>query len=100
MIEGREDLRFTAETSHAFRIVREAVRQDLDRHLASELCVVCAVHLAHAAGRKETLDSICPQGRTRIERAPRGHQACRRSCRPGLDAALLVICQQRGNLAV
>lgn len=37
MVQRGKHLRFTLESSDALRIVDERVRQDLDRHVATEL---------------------------------------------------------------
>ena len=50
MIERGEYLRFSAEARKPIRIARERLRQDLQRHIAVELRVFGAIHLAHAAG--------------------------------------------------
>ena len=49
MIQRREDLRFALEAREAIGIVRERVRQDLDRDVAIQLRVARAIDLAHAA---------------------------------------------------
>ena len=49
MIQRRERLRFAREPREPIGIVRERVRQDLDRDVAIQLRVARAIHLAHAA---------------------------------------------------
>ena len=49
MIEDRERLRFAREPGQAIGIAGEGVRKDLQRDVAIQLRVVCAIHLAHAA---------------------------------------------------
>ena len=49
MIERGEQARFAREAGAAFRIGGEVRRQDLDRHVATELAVARAIDLAHAA---------------------------------------------------
>ena len=49
MIERSEDLRFALEAGKALWIVREGVRQNLQRHLATEFGVFRAIDLAHTA---------------------------------------------------
>jgi rhodanese-related sulfurtransferase len=48
MIQGREALRFARERRKAVRLVRERVRQDLERDIASELRIAGAIHLPHS----------------------------------------------------
>ncbi len=50
MIERREHLRFAAEPRQAIRIDREDLRQHLQRDVATELRIACAIDLAHPAG--------------------------------------------------
>jgi len=45
MIERREDLGFAAEPCNAFGIVGERGRQDLQRDVTTELCILGAVDL-------------------------------------------------------
>ena len=47
MIERGEQPRLTLEAREAVGVAREDPRQDLDRDVASQLRIVCAVHLAH-----------------------------------------------------
>ena len=49
MIQRRQHARLTLEAREAFRIGREQPRQDLDRDLATELLIMGAIDLAHAA---------------------------------------------------
>ncbi len=49
MIQRCEDFRFALEPRHAFGIARERFGQDFQRHIAPELRIPCAVHLAHPA---------------------------------------------------
>ncbi len=49
VIQRREGLRFTLESSHAVRIRRERLGQDLDRDGAIEARIAGFVHFAHAA---------------------------------------------------
>src|ERR1700682_5132436 len=48
MIQGREALRFAREPREAVRVVRERVRQDLERDIASEFRIAGAIHLPHS----------------------------------------------------
>ena len=58
MIEGREQPRFTLEARTAIGVGDEGLRQDLDRHVAPELRIARAVHLAHAAGSDQRSDLV------------------------------------------
>ena len=49
VVQRREHPRLALEAREAIRIAGERLRQDLDRDVARELGVACAVHLAHAA---------------------------------------------------
>ena len=49
MIQRRQHARFALEAREAFWIAREQPRQDLDRDLATELLIMGAIDLAHAA---------------------------------------------------
>ena len=50
VVESGDGARFAFEAGAAIGVVGGIVRQDLERHLASELRVLSKVHLAHAAG--------------------------------------------------
>jgi hypothetical protein len=58
MVEGDEDLGFSAETRQAFRIVGEGVGKDLQGDVASELRVTRAIDFAHPAGAEGGLDFV------------------------------------------
>jgi hypothetical protein len=49
MVQRREHLGFTAEPGKAFGVVREAVRQQFQRDIATKLRVSSAIDLAHPA---------------------------------------------------
>ena len=49
MIERGEHLRFAGESRDAIRVVEKAVRQDLERNIATELCIASAIHRSHPA---------------------------------------------------
>lgn len=49
MVELSEKLSFALEAREAFLVLRELLRQDLDRDLALQLRVGGAIHLTHAA---------------------------------------------------
>ena len=67
MVERGEDLSFAAETGDALGIVRERGRQDLQRHVTSELRVLGAVDLAHAAAAYERDDFVGAEASARSE---------------------------------
>ena len=50
MIERGQHLRLTMKSRQAFRIGRKEFRQDLQRDVATEPRITCAIHLAHSAG--------------------------------------------------
>ena len=58
MVQRREGLGFARETCEPFGVVREAIRQNLDRHVAIEVGVPRAIDLAHAAGADQRDDFI------------------------------------------
>ena len=53
MIQRRQHARFALEAREALRIGREDVRQDFDRDVATELLIMGAIDLAHAANAEE-----------------------------------------------
>ena len=71
VIQGRGQPRLPFEPRQTFRIGREGVRQDLERHLAIQSRVASLVHLAHAARAEETANLVHAE-------AP-ALQLCRRS---------------------
>ena len=58
MIERREDLRFTGKARESLRVRSEELGQDFDCHVAIELGVARAIHLAHAAGAEDGEDCV------------------------------------------
>ena len=68
MVQRREDLRFTLKPRQAIRIGDECVRKDLERHIALQLGVVRAVHLAHATSAQRADDVIGTEVSTRGKR--------------------------------
>jgi len=58
VIERREHARFTFEACEALRLADEEARKDLDRDVASQFGVACAVDLAHAARAQQRIDAI------------------------------------------
>jgi hypothetical protein len=49
VIQRGEHLRFALETRHALGVCGEALRQDFERDVATQLRVARPIHLAHAA---------------------------------------------------
>ena len=49
MVEGGQHLRLAREARHARGVVGEVFRDQLDRHLSTELAVGGAIHLSHGA---------------------------------------------------
>ena len=58
MIQRGEHVRLALEARHALGIVAEPVRDDLDRHVATELRVARAIDLAHAPGADKREDLV------------------------------------------
>jgi hypothetical protein len=67
MVEQRERLRFACEPSEPIWIVGEGVGQELQRDVAIQLRVVCAIHLAHAASAEGRSDFVRTKFRSRSE---------------------------------
>jgi hypothetical protein len=62
VIERRERSGLALESREAIGIERRGWRADLERHVATELRVACAVHLAHAAGAQLREDLVGAEG--------------------------------------
>jgi hypothetical protein len=60
MIEGCQDLGFTAEARDALGILCEAGRKHFDRGVTIEPRIACAKHLAHPAGAERSGHFIRP----------------------------------------
>ena len=67
MIDGRENLRFAPEPRQPIRIVRELRQQYLERHVAVDAAIACAVDLAHAAAPQQLDDLVVLDGVARRE---------------------------------
>ena len=75
MIERRQNLGLTLEPGQALRIARHRLRQHLDRHFATQLGVLGAIHLTHAAfaqlgGDTEVREGLADHDRRRIVHGP------------------------------
>ena len=73
MIERREQLRLAAEARKAIGLAGDGRQQDLDRDVAIQLQIACAIHLAHTAGADGGED-LCM---TETSTGSRGHARCR-----------------------
>ena len=62
MIQRGQHLRFACEAGHTVGIVRERLRQHLDRDLAVQLGVGGAIHRAHPAFTELGRDAIVRNG--------------------------------------
>ena len=67
VVERRQRLRLTLEAGHPLFVLREALGQHLDRHLALQLGVARAIHLAHAAGAERSDDLVRAEGAAGFE---------------------------------
>ena len=76
VVQRREKSRFPLETSEPFRIAGEGIRQNLDRHVATELGVAGAIHLAHGSGSDETAELVETEPRSWCERHERDVVFC------------------------
>ena len=63
MVEARQRFRFALEAPQTFLVLREFVRQHLDRDLALQPRVARAIDLPHRAGAQRTHDHIIGEGR-------------------------------------
>src|SRR5262249_25595136 len=63
VIQRGEDLSFAFEAREAVGVNRELGRENLQRDIAIELCVACAIHLAHPAAPKGGKDFERAQSR-------------------------------------
>ena len=58
MIEGGEHACFRSKRANRSGSAVKCRGQDLDRHVAAQGRVACAIHLAHAADGEQSLDAI------------------------------------------
>ena len=68
MVERGQDLGFALEASHAFGVAGERFGEDLQRNIALQLGVACAIDLAHAARADGGEDLVRAKFRTRCQR--------------------------------
>ena len=66
MIQRRQRLRFALEPREPVRIGGKELRQDLDRHVAIELRIAGAIHLAHSARADGLRDFVRAESRSRV----------------------------------
>jgi hypothetical protein len=67
MIQRRQHLRFATEARQTIRIVGDRRQQHLDRHVAIQLRIARAIHLAHPAGTERRHDFVGTEFRSRRE---------------------------------
>src|ERR1700749_1416468 len=93
MIEGRGSLGFDFEAVKTFGIVRPAVREDLDGHVALQGCIARTIDLAHPASAQRRDDFIGIQSGS----PSKGHIATDypppHSCRISATSPRLYACQ-------
>ena len=65
VVQRCEDLCLTLKPRNAFGIVSEVVRENLDRDVAAQLRVACAIHLAHPTRTKVELYLVHADTRAR-----------------------------------
>jgi hypothetical protein len=58
MIERRQRFRFSLEARESVWIAGKQLGQDLDRHVAIELRIASAIHLAHSTGAQGAEDFV------------------------------------------
>ena len=68
VVQGREDVRLAREAREAVRVLREGVREDLDRDVALQARVARAPHLAHPSRSEPRKDLERSEAGTRFER--------------------------------
>src|SRR5262249_34444857 len=68
MIQRREHLRFALEAGESIGIERELRRQDLERDVTTELGIVRAIHVAHAARSEQRHDLVGTETNARRDR--------------------------------
>src|SRR5262249_39089780 len=61
VIQRCKHFRFALEAVYTIRITREFIRQNLDRHVALELCIARTVDLTHAAAAKHASNFVWTQ---------------------------------------
>ena len=68
MVERRQHLRFAAEPRQAFGIAGDRGQQHLDRDVAMQFRIACAIHFPHSAGADErshrTRRAVAPRATT------------------------------------
>jgi len=58
VVQGGKDLGFTFESGQTAGVGRDLSRQDLDRHVAVQFGIACAIHLAHSAAANQRQDFV------------------------------------------
>ncbi len=67
MIQRGQDPRLLKEAAAAVLVGEPLGRQDLDCHFATQTCVDCPIHLAHAAGAERRQDFIAAEPGARAQ---------------------------------
>jgi hypothetical protein len=62
MVEGGQHLRLAREARHARDVVGEVFRNQLDRHIATQLAVGGTIHFSHAAFAERRGDAVVRDG--------------------------------------
>src|SRR5262249_11674978 len=58
MIERCQQLRLSLETRSTIRVGGQRIRQQLQRHIATQLRIACAIALSHAAFAEQSRDLV------------------------------------------
>jgi hypothetical protein len=69
MIQGRQQPRLALEARDTIGIGDKGPGQDLERHVAPQLHIMGAIHLAHRARREKLANLVRPDARTRLQPA-------------------------------
>ena len=67
MIKRREEFCFALESRQPLKVLREPLGQDLDRHVALQVRVERAIHLAHAARTDGAEDLVWTRTESRVQ---------------------------------
>jgi hypothetical protein len=70
VVEARQHLRFALEARHAFGILGELAREHLERHLAAQLFILGAPHLAHPADAEGIDHAVVGKTHSRFDAHP------------------------------
>ena len=67
MIQCREQLGFAMKPGEPLGVSGKAVRQDLDRDVALQPGIACAIHLAHAARSQQVQNLVRAESGARVQ---------------------------------